>query len=102
MGRQTREYLSDAHSRGLFGNQRLLVTPEKLHLACELREAIYQWPLVAGISTADTHVFILVGSAAAVVIPMAAFDSAGARDQFVEKARAYQAAAAAEASDVGA
>ena len=71
--RQTKRLLSEGRNRGLLGQRRLSISPERLHLVTETQESLYQWAAVERIAESEEHVFVYLDAITCIVIPKAAF-----------------------------
>lgn len=88
--RLLRRYVAKAlragRNQGVFGRQRVTLTPEGITEANELRQSTVRWPAVERVVRDRAHAYIYLSSMSAVVVPQRAFASAGEFEEFVRTA----------------
>lgn len=73
----------------LFGRQSLTPTAQYLHVITQYMETNYRWEAIDSIELNDTHMFLFVGVAQAIIVPSRAFESKALWQTFVDEVKEH-------------
>ncbi len=87
--RNVRMLLQSGRNLGIFGQQKIVLSPTEIARFSKYGHAAYYWPAVERIEVAANHAFVFVSSVNAFLIPKKDFPNEYDFDLFVETARKY-------------
>ncbi|KAB8145804.1 YcxB family protein [Chloroflexia bacterium SDU3-3] len=73
----------------LLGRQSLTPTAQQLHLITRYSETNYRWGGIDSIELNDTHMFLFVSAAQAIIVPSRAFESKALWQTFVDEVKEH-------------
>jgi hypothetical protein len=88
--RRTQKYMSEGSNRGLLGVTRLEVGPNGLHTSGEIGESTLKWSAVEKVAVSDSHTYIYIGAASALMVPHRAFEDGSERTRFIHAVNQYR------------